>query len=79
MGLLPTRNSAYANEAVAADPVISAWGQVMQKATNRAGHPKSSDIYAPYSQYYQAFLNGEMTAEEALAAIQGEWETLFSS
>ena len=50
LGLLPTRNSAYANEAVAADPVISAWGEVMQKATNRAGHPKSSDMYAPYSQ-----------------------------
>ena len=79
LGLLPTRNSAYANEAVAADPVISAWGAVMQKATNRAGHPKSSDMYAPYSQYYQAFLNGEMTAEEALAAIETEWNTLFGN
>ena len=27
----------------------------------------------------EAFLNGEMTAEDALAAIQGEWETLFNS
>jgi arabinogalactan oligomer/maltooligosaccharide transport system substrate-binding protein len=79
LGLLPTRNSAYANEAVAADPVISAWGEVMQKATNRAGHPKSSDMYVAYSQYYQAFLNGEMTAEEALTALEAEWNTLFGN
>ena len=77
LGLLPTRTSAYANEAVAADPIISAWGQVMQKATNRAGHPRSSDIYVPYSTEYQAFLNGDKTAEEALAAIEEEWNTLF--
>ncbi len=78
LGLLPTRTTAYANEAVAADPVISAWGEVMQKATNRAGHPKSSDMYAPYSQEYQAFLNGEKTAEEALASIEEQWTALFN-
>jgi arabinogalactan oligomer/maltooligosaccharide transport system substrate-binding protein len=77
LGLLPTRSSAYANEAVAADPIISAWGQVMQKATNRAGHPRSSDIYAPYGDNFQAFLQGDMTAEEALAAIETEWNTIF--
>jgi arabinogalactan oligomer/maltooligosaccharide transport system substrate-binding protein len=79
LGLLPTRESAYANEAVAADPVISAWGEVMQKATNRAGHPKSSDIYTPYSNEFQAFIQGDKTAEEALAAIEAAWTTLFSS
>jgi arabinogalactan oligomer/maltooligosaccharide transport system substrate-binding protein len=79
LGLLPTRESAYANEAVAADPIISAWGAVMEKATNRSGHPKSSDIYTSYTNEYQAFLLGEKTAEEALAAIEAEWNTLFAS
>ena len=79
LGLLPTRNSAYANEAVAADPIISAWGEVMLKATNRAGHPKSPDIYADYSNEYQAFLQGDKSAEEALAAIEASWNALFGS
>ncbi len=79
LGLLPTRNSAYAEDAVAANPVISAWGEVMQKATNRAGHPKSPDIYQPYSNEYQAFIQGDKTAEEALAAIEAAWNELFSS
>jgi arabinogalactan oligomer/maltooligosaccharide transport system substrate-binding protein len=79
LGLLPTRESAYANEAVAADAVISAWGEVMQKATNRSGHPKSPDIYAPYSNEFQAFIQGDKTAEEALAAVEAAWNELFSS
>jgi arabinogalactan oligomer/maltooligosaccharide transport system substrate-binding protein len=79
LGLLPTRSSAYANEAVMADPIISAWGEVMQKATNRSGHPKSPDIYLPYSNEYQAFIQGDKTAEEALAAIEAAWTELFAS
>lgn len=79
LGLLPTRISAYANEAVAADPIVSAWGAVMEKSTNRAGHPKSPDIYADYANEYQAFLLGDKTAEEALAAIEASWNELFGN
>lgn len=79
LGLLPTRDSAYENEAVAADPIISAWGEVMQRATNRAGHPRSPDIYDPFSREYQAFLQGDKTAEQALAAIEAAWNDLFGN
>jgi arabinogalactan oligomer / maltooligosaccharide transport system substrate-binding protein len=79
LGLLPTRLSAYEDPAVQADPIISAWGEVMQRATNRAGHPRSPDIYAPYSENYQAFLTGEVTAEEALANIEAAWNQLFGN
>jgi arabinogalactan oligomer/maltooligosaccharide transport system substrate-binding protein len=79
LGLLPTRTSAYAEDTVSSDPIISAWGEVMQKATNRSGHPKSPDIYQPYSNEYQAFIQGDKTAEEALAAIEAAWNELFSS
>ncbi len=78
LGLVPTRNSAYANEAVAANPVMAAWGEVMNKATNRAGHPKSSDMYDPFTREYQAFLKGDKSAEDALAAIESAWESLFN-
>ncbi len=79
LGLLPTRESAYTNEAVTSDPVISAWGEVMQRATNRAGHPRSSDMYEPYSREFQAFIQGDKSAEDALAAIEAAWTELFAS
>ena len=79
LGLLPTRISAYQNEAVAANPVIAAWGKVLEKATNRAGHPKAGDIYVPLHREWQSFLIGDKTAEEALAAVEAEWNTIFSS
>jgi arabinogalactan oligomer/maltooligosaccharide transport system substrate-binding protein len=78
LGLLPTRESAYATDVVAANDVISAWGEVMLKATNRSGHPRSPDIYQPYSNEYQAFIQGDKTAEEALAAIEAAWIELFN-
>ena len=78
LSLLPTRVSAYENEAVAADPLMSAWGEVMAKATNRVGHPKSSDQYDPFTREYQAFLKGDKSAQEALDTIAAEWDALFN-
>jgi arabinogalactan oligomer/maltooligosaccharide transport system substrate-binding protein len=79
LGLLPTRESAWANETVASNEVISQWVDVMDKATNRSGHPKSPDIYADFSNEYQAFLQGDKTAEEALAAVEASWNALFGN
>ncbi|HEY6056690.1 MAG TPA: extracellular solute-binding protein, partial [Candidatus Limnocylindrales bacterium] len=75
LGLLPTRKSAYANADVQADPVIAAWGQVLAKATNRAGVPGAQNIYKPFSDHFQAFLGGSETAQEALDAIAEAWKT----
>ena len=57
---------------------MAAWGEVMAKATNRVGHPKSSDQYDPFTREYQAFLKGDKTAQEALDAIAAEWDALFN-
>ncbi len=78
LGLVPTRVSAYENAAVQANPLMAAWGDVMAKATNRVGHPKSSDQYDPFTREYQAFLKGDKTAQEALDAIAAEWDALFN-
>jgi arabinogalactan oligomer/maltooligosaccharide transport system substrate-binding protein len=75
LGLLPTRTSAYEVDAVKSDPVIAAWGEVLAKATNRAGVPGAQNIYKPFSDNYQLFLKGEKTAEQALADIATAWET----
>lgn len=75
LGLLPTRTSAYEVDAVKSDAVIAAWGEVLAKATNRAGVPGAQNIYKPFSDNYQLFLKGEKTAEQALADIATAWET----
>ena len=79
LGLLPTRTSAYELEAVTSAPLIAAWGPVMEKATNRVGHPKSSAMYEPYDREFEAFLSGGKTAEQALADLEAAWVDLFSS
>jgi arabinogalactan oligomer/maltooligosaccharide transport system substrate-binding protein len=78
LGLLPTRKSAYENEAVASNPIISAWVDVLEKATNRAGHPAAGDIYVPLHREWQSFLIGDKTAEEALTQVEADWETIFN-
>jgi arabinogalactan oligomer/maltooligosaccharide transport system substrate-binding protein len=75
LGLLPTRTSAYDVDAVKNDPVIGAWGAVLEKATNRAGVPGAQNIYKPFTDNYQLFLKGDKTAEQALADIATAWET----
>jgi arabinogalactan oligomer / maltooligosaccharide transport system substrate-binding protein len=75
LGLLPTRKSAYDNADVKADPLISAWGQVLAKATNRAGVPGAQNIYKPFSDHFQAFIGGSETAQQALDAIANAWKT----
>jgi arabinogalactan oligomer/maltooligosaccharide transport system substrate-binding protein len=75
LGLLPTRPSAYEDDAVANDPLIAAWAAVLEVATNRAGVPGAQNIYAPFSEEYQSFLTGEKTADQALADLATTWET----
>jgi arabinogalactan oligomer/maltooligosaccharide transport system substrate-binding protein len=75
LGLLPTRTSAYEVDTVANDPLIAAWGAVLEKATNRSGVPGAQNIYQPFTNNYQLFLQGDSTAEEALADIATAWET----
>jgi arabinogalactan oligomer/maltooligosaccharide transport system substrate-binding protein len=79
LGLIPTRNSAYADEAVTSDPVVSAWIPVMETAINRGGHPGSATQYDAFNREYQSFLVGEKTAEEALASLETAWNELFGN
>jgi arabinogalactan oligomer / maltooligosaccharide transport system substrate-binding protein len=75
LGLLPTRKSAYDNADVKADPIISMWGAVLAKATNRSGVPGAQNIYKPFSDHFQAFLSGSETAQAALDAVAAAWKT----
>lgn len=75
LGLLPTRKSAYENADVKADALITAWGMVLAKATNRAGVPGAQNIYKPFSDHFQAFIGGSETAQQALDAIANAWKT----
>ena len=80
LGLLPTRKSAYENADVKADPLISAWSAVLAKATNRAGVPGAQNIYKPYSDNWQLFVNDTSTdtaatAKKYLDVIANKWQT----
>lgn len=79
LGLLPTRPAAYETDVVMSSPLVAAWGPAMEKATNRFGHPASSTQYTPMDRSYQAFLQGELTAEEAVANIEADWNDLFGN
>jgi arabinogalactan oligomer / maltooligosaccharide transport system substrate-binding protein len=79
LGLIPTRNSATADESVATDPIVGAWLPVMDTAVNRGGHPGSATQYDAFNREYQAFLTGEKTAEEALSSLEAAWNTLFGN
>jgi arabinogalactan oligomer/maltooligosaccharide transport system substrate-binding protein len=76
LGLLPTRISAYADPAVAADPLISQWNGVMEKATNRAGFVAAPDIFADFNREFQSFLIGDATAQQALDNVATAWQNL---
>jgi arabinogalactan oligomer/maltooligosaccharide transport system substrate-binding protein len=78
LGVLPTRDSAYQDPAVAADPIVSQWGPVMAKATNRAGFIEAPDIFADFNTQFQAFLIGDKTAQQAMDDLATAWQTLFA-
>jgi arabinogalactan oligomer/maltooligosaccharide transport system substrate-binding protein len=75
LGLLPTRTSAYAAPSVADNEIIAAWQAVLAKATNRSGVPGAQNIYASFSENFQAFLTGSKTVDQALADTATDWET----
>jgi arabinogalactan oligomer / maltooligosaccharide transport system substrate-binding protein len=76
LGVLPTRVSAYEDSSVAADPLVSQWGEVMEKATNRAGFVASPDIFDDFNREFQSFLIGEVSAQQALDNVATSWEQL---
>ena len=63
----PTRN-----EAVASDPIISLWDEVMQKATNRAGLRTSGHLRL-LQQQYQSFIKGDKTARRRSPLRGSTW------
>ncbi len=80
LGLLPTRKSAYENADVKANATIAAWSAVLAKATNRAGVPGAQNIYKPYSDNFQLFVNDTstdtaVTAKKYLDIIAQKWQT----
>jgi arabinogalactan oligomer/maltooligosaccharide transport system substrate-binding protein len=76
LGLLPTRSSAYQDPSVAANPLISQWNAVMEKATNRAGFVAAPDIFQPLTTELQSFVIGDADAQTALDNVASAWQNL---
>lgn len=69
LGLLPTRRSAYDDPAVKAQPVVTAFSPVVEKAHPRAWIPEGGQLFDPLKTAYADVLSGKKDAKTALDEV----------
>jgi len=75
---LPTRQSAYQDSAVSANPVISGYYAVKDVARNRPIIPQGGQLFTDFDPNVQAALAGAKTPQQALDAVAAAWRKLLS-
>ncbi|HEY0640760.1 MAG TPA: extracellular solute-binding protein [Pseudonocardiaceae bacterium] len=69
LGLLPTRKSAYDNADVKAQPIVTAFKPVVEKAHARAWIPEGGQLFDPLKTAYADVLSGAKDAKTALDEV----------
>ncbi|ASO18014.1 arabinogalactan oligomer/maltooligosaccharide transport system substrate-binding protein [Actinoalloteichus hoggarensis] len=69
LGLLPTRESAYADPAVAAQPIVSAFSPVIERAHPRPWIPEGGELFDPLKIAYSDILAGNVEPQDALDEV----------
>ncbi len=69
LGLLPTRKSAYDNADVKAQPIVTAFAPVVEKAHARAWIPEGGMLFDPLKTAYADVLSGNKDAKTALDEV----------
>ena len=69
LGLLPTRKSAYDNADVKAQPIVTAFGPVVEQAHARAWIPEGGQLFDPLKTAYADVLAGTKDAKTALDEV----------
>lgn len=69
LGLLPTRKSAYDDAAVKAQPIVTAFGPVVEKAHARAWIPEGGMLFDALKTAYADVLAGKKDAKTALDEV----------
>jgi len=75
LGLLPTRSTAYDLPAVQSNATVSAFKDVMDKATARPWIPEGGGLFAALDTEYPKALSGKATAQEALDNVAKAWKS----
>ncbi|GCE12823.1 extracellular solute-binding protein [Tengunoibacter tsumagoiensis] len=76
---LPTRESAYKDAAVTADPIISAFYAIRNSAVSRPVIPQGGQLFTDFDPNIQAALGGSKTPADALNAVAEKWQQLLAS
>lgn len=78
--LLPTRSELYDEEEIlAAVPVIALAGEALERTVPRPVSPYYSDMSLEMADGFNSSLNGDATAEEAVANLQGSLEDIVEA
>lgn len=75
---LPTRQSAYQDSTVSADPVISGYFSVKDVARNSPIIPQGGQLFTDFDPNIQAALAGIKAPQDALNAVAAAWQKLLS-
>lgn len=75
---LPTRQSAYTNNAVSSDQVISGFYAIRATAVSRPVIPQGGQLFNDFDPNIQAALLGQKSATAALNAVADAWKTLLT-
>ncbi len=76
---LPTRQSAYKDSTVSADPVISGFYAIRNSAVSRPVIPQGGQLFTDFDPNIQAALDGAKSPSEALDAVAQKWKDLLAS
>lgn len=75
--LLPTRKSAYDNEALKNDPIFQGFKAQMDVAKNRPVIPEGAQIFSDLTPNLELVLTDEITPEQMLDNVQEAWKKLL--
>lgn len=77
-GTLPTRQSAYQDSTVLANPVIKDFQPILSTGKSRPVNPIGGQLFGPFDKDIQNALAGKQSAQDALNQVAKDWQTLIS-
>lgn len=79
LNLVPTLRAAYEDPALAENEILQGFLAQMEVARNRPVLVAGGSIYTEFGPQYTAAILGDITPEEAVAAIEAAWTLLLES
>lgn len=77
LNLLPTRTSAYAEEAVVDNEIVGFFKPVVESAVERPWIPETGSLFAPLVTEYTKVLTGQTSPEKAVKTTGDSYRKLL--